>query len=503
MASQDHTVLISGLETTSLRTVGTFFSRFGTIKCVEKFEDNSVFVLYTDKESARNAISYSGNVCDDDVVTISHPSQDQFTTFQNIMSVSLSQPPSSKAQSSSDTTDEKSYLTKESLASSELTSLKEHLRSSLTTVPTEDILNMFQSFLSEIKGLPVPEHVPHPSYLHESDAMNEQLRLPPPAKPMSTFVSPPVVTDAAKLQPPVTGTQQAVVNPPLITPPPGLTAFVQYPKIIFFSGDDKDAPYQQWRNEVKCLIREGHTNANILQGIRRSVKGTAAEVLLNLGEDVTPISILHKFDIIFGVAHSTEALLEEYYTAHQKENEKVVVWGCRLESLQNKILKRGYSSTNLTHMLRQRFWSGLRDEHIKAALRHKLDANFTFDQLLSSAREVELEVVPGQAAKPQAPARIQTQVAASSESKLDNLIRQMEEMKSQIKNLQMKKTPSTVDSATSQTKPSKQEIWDSRLCFYCHGSDHFIADCAKLKKKNAGTAATSTAPTTLPSGNGM
>ena len=145
-------------------------------------------------------------------------------------------------------------------------------------------------------------------------------------------------------------------------------------------------------------------------------------MLLNLGEDVTPHNILQKFEVIFGVALSAEALLEEYYTARQKDGEAAAVWGCRLESILNKVHRRGYVTNNLPEMLRTKFWSGLIEERVKNAIRHKFDAIEDFESLLRALRAVELEnqTVPKEDppnVKPQA--KVSTQQATSMEAKFD------------------------------------------------------------------------------------
>ena len=76
------------------------------------------------------------------------------------------------------------------------------------------------------------------------------------------------------------------------------------PKLPFFSGEDVkpgECSYLQWRTEVQSLIHGSLYPGHILvQAIRRSLRGTAAEVLLHLGEDITHDVVLTKFDTIFG-----------------------------------------------------------------------------------------------------------------------------------------------------------------------------------------------------------
>ena len=100
-----------------------------------------------------------------------------------------------------------------------------------------------------------------------------------------------------------------ILNPVSSTKPE--PTHVVPPRIPTFSGDDSkaDISYDQWRYEVRCLLTEGsHSEKLILQALRRSVRGTAAAVLLHMGEGATVETILKKFDVIFGNILTTEQL---------------------------------------------------------------------------------------------------------------------------------------------------------------------------------------------------
>ena len=353
-----------------------------------------------------------------------------------------------------------------------------------------------------------------------------QSSLPPPLDSRRQSVLPPRGYPAAphSFQHPGTQSLQQSVPPPhgypatpfsslpypVCRPPPGFAPLpsMQYPKIIFFSGDNKDASYQQWRNEVKCLIREGHPPSNIMQGIRRSLKGTAADVLINLGENVTPDRVIAKFDVIFGVALTSEALLEEYYTARQKEDEAAAVWGCRLETILGKVQRRGHISSNAQEMLRTKFWSGLKDERVKSALRHKFDANYDFEALLRAARSVELEMVHKSSPldtpkpKPNTTAKVTVQQTSPLDSRLDDLMKEIAGIKAELRELKQRppvpSTPVAPPAASDEKAKIRAQLWQSGSCFYCREQGHFIADCPNKKPKQEQDTVASTS-----SGNGV
>ena len=55
--------------------------------------------------------------------------------------------------------------------------------------------------------------------------------------------------------------------------------------------------YEVWRYEVRCLKVDGLlSEANVLQAIRKSLRGTARETLIPLGEEATSDSMIAKLD---------------------------------------------------------------------------------------------------------------------------------------------------------------------------------------------------------------
>lgn len=78
------------------------------------------------------------------------------------------------------------------------------------------------------------------------------------------------------------------------------------PRILQFSGDEPpqkgDVSYKEWRFLVQCLVGDPDIKPNLLiQSIRRSLRGTAKNMLIPLGEKATVKQILSKLDVLFGV----------------------------------------------------------------------------------------------------------------------------------------------------------------------------------------------------------
>ena len=145
-----------------------------------------------------------------------------------------------------------------------------------------------------------------------------------------------------------------------------------------FSGDDAkgDVSFELWKFEVRGMVRDGlFPNAVVLQSIRRSLRGTAADILLHLVEDVKVDDLLSKLEKVFGNTLPPEAILEEFYSAKQRESEKVAMWVCRLETILSKLPVGTFTPDASKGMLRTKFYSGLRLSVMRNALRHSFDGS--------------------------------------------------------------------------------------------------------------------------------
>ena len=85
-------------------------------------------------------------------------------------------------------------------------------------------------------------------------------------------------------------------------------------------------------------MRSGlHSEAAICQAARRSLLGDAAHTIRILGPDATIQRILAKMTNVYGMVDASETLLAEFYAAKRSKDENITSWGCRLESLLNRV----------------------------------------------------------------------------------------------------------------------------------------------------------------------
>lgn len=160
-------------------------------------------------------------------------------------------------------------------------------------------------------------------------------------------------------------------------------------KLPNFSGEGGkgDVSFELWKFEVQCLIDAGKHLDLIGQSIRRSLRGAAANVMMTLGPQATPTQIITKLRSLYGVVDDQETLLENFYAAHQLEDENVTDWACRLEGL----LTRADSSLLLeerNRRLHNKFWSGLKQD-LREVSGHKADAIDNYEELCIAVRSIE------------------------------------------------------------------------------------------------------------------
>ena len=179
------------------------------------------------------------------------------------------------------------------------------------------------------------------------------------------------------------------------------------------------------------------SEANVLQAIRKSLRGAARETLIPLGEEATSDSMIAKLDTLFGNVRSNESVMQNFYSATQREGETVTAFGCRLESMLQVAIQNGHISISARDdMLRSKCWTGLRSEKLKSQTRHKYDNILSYELLLREIRAVDMEINPeGQkVTKAQhKPMQTDTVQAMNEKSAIDKLSEQMKSMMNKFK----------------------------------------------------------------------
>ena len=227
---------------------------------------------------------------------------------------------------------------------------------------------------------------------------------PDPAKvPFYYLETPDTKVNPFRLKGPILpgGRTGVDTSTPKIPPVPDDTfqyrvAPASFPKIPFFSGDDlkNDVPYKEWRYEIRCLMRDSDISQSVLlESIRRSLRGTAKTLLVTLGENVTADSIFYKLENTFGDVSTDSMVMQEFFNEHQRPDESVTSFGCRLESLIQMAIDHGtWDCRSKNDMLKHKFWNSLASDKLKSQTRHKFDSISDYNDLLREIRIVEHEI---------------------------------------------------------------------------------------------------------------
>ena len=265
-------------------------------------------------------------------------------------------------------------------------------------------------------------------------------------------------------------------------------------RISTFSGHPQckggEVTYRQWRFEVMGLVNDGNRETHILQTIRKSLRGAASEVLLSVGESATLSQLLREMETVFGNVASTEKLLQDFYRASQTSEQSVSTWASSISNQMTVILARDDSTidpSNRNLMLRRKFFAGLESSDLKNALRHKYDGGETYNNLVLSARELELENAERKVRVQEASATtIDTPMARKLDeilSKVSSLEKRLEasEKRSGGTNTQTNSTNKT-NSNTSQDRGSAKDGRSGGRrfpgkCFACGETGHRKWEC--------------------------
>lgn len=275
---------------------------------------------------------------------------------------------------------------------------------------------------------------------------------------------------------------------------------VNAPRLGSFSGDKKsEVTYRQWRAEVKGLLADaGLPLQAVVNSIRRSLKGMAAQSLAQFGEGIfDPHAVIYEFDQLFGEVLTSEQVLAKFYNSVQEPDESVAAWSCRVRDILSRCPDPTYSTgPQAEAMLRQRFWAGLRSGEIKAAIRHRYDAGHVYSDLLVAARQVEQEIGLG---KPKPAYQLSERPTVEEINKIDLLLQKVSSLETEVANLKKERgrekakqldlnlssSASVSDTNSSQTSSSSADKKSYHgTCPYCKKKGHKIEDCFKLQNKN-------------------
>jgi hypothetical protein len=251
-------------------------------------------------------------------------------------------------------------------------------------------------------------------------------------------------------------------KPTLSVPAAGQTVSdaARVPRLPTFSGDAKECTFLQWKLEVEGL-KVTYPEAVLLQAMRRSVKGLAADVIVQAG-NVTSAQLLQKMERVFGNVYPPDVVLQQLYSAVQKKDETAAAWCCRLSNLALMLRGGPFSELTIEEMTRGKFWSGLASADMRNALRPHLEAKIPLDEILVKARVIESESAGTGSSTV---AAVQSAMESGMVSKLDQILKRLEKLEA---GASKGGKPVVAESGTGSA--GEKKFWGK--CFRCGQSGH-------------------------------
>ena len=205
------------------------------------------------------------------------------------------------------------------------------------------------------------------------------------------------------------------------------------PKLSAFSGEvaKGEVSFDQWSYELQTL-RKSYSDLALREGIQRSLRGAAADVVHNMGPDVPLDLIIKKFSIIYGNVKSFDLMMRDFYRADQGEDESIPSYATRIEGLLSQIRDKFPDKLPLQEeqrLLKDCLFHGSR-KGIRDSLKYCFaDTSIDYMHFLEECRKSEEEGKAGQA---RAPVKAKIKAAASPNPNKDDMTRQLKYQQHQI-----------------------------------------------------------------------
>ena len=272
-----------------------------------------------------------------------------------------------------------------------------------------------------------------------------------------------------------------------------------------FSGGEPpqkgEVRFDHWKFEISEALRVHHPE-RVREGLVKSLRGNAADIVRHLGVGSTLEQILERLTLAFETISDKDVLLQEYYKLSQESGESVQQYSIRLEAALEKIRIRYPESHSLREAdtsLKDRLFHGMRKE-IRDSIRFRFeDKVVTYQDLLAAARKAESEGGAKKIIKVNSKA---TKVAHGFVNKESDVVgSQLSELLTTLKSLNVggqnkkkgpsgKKPNSGEGNSGENSKPSySNKPWRKRVrCYKCGGWGHISKECSStLNSKKGGS----------------
>ena len=278
-----------------------------------------------------------------------------------------------------------------------------------------------------------------------------------------------------------------------------------YPKLSTFYGEDNkgETTWETFKYEVTSLLTEHTFNKEqILLGIRRSVKGNAADILRRLGPGGSLDDVIGKFESTFGNIETKESILRKFYSCQQQANENINTYTTRLEEIYSQAVS--LEALPKDDMILQRvLFHGLTTD-IKHIATYKNDTIQDYDKFKIELRKIEADLKSTEGKQCHA---ITTDKKPSEMTEVKDLLQKLNERIDRLEKQQREMRPNeacnNIRSSRGGKRPQFRQKTNNKVkgqdqgtsnrghrpfgsqnflptCFGCNGKGHMIRDCPNI-----------------------
>ena len=210
------------------------------------------------------------------------------------------------------------------------------------------------------------------------------------------------------------------------------TASHHFPELSTFHSDESksDTSWETFHFEITSLLTEKvFTKEQILLGIRRTVKGTAADILRRLGPGVTLETVLQKFQSVYGTIESKESILRKFYSCQQLPKETITLYSTRLEEIYSQAVTLGALPQD-DKILQRVLYHGLTTD-IKHMATYKNDVIQDYDKFKIELRKIEADLTS--TSQKQCHAQVNVEKKPSEYGEIKELLQKLNERMTRLK----------------------------------------------------------------------
>ena len=164
-----------------------------------------------------------------------------------------------------------------------------------------------------------------------------------------------------------------------------------FPKLSQFHGEGSkgEVSWETFKFEIEALRRERlFSEEQILQGIRRAVKGEAGDIIRRLGPEARIRHIVDKLDSTYGNIETKESILRKFYSCTQQHGQTVTAYASQLEEIFSQAVTLGAMRRSDTEILKQVLHQGL-NRDLKHMSTYKCETVADYDRFKIELRKLE------------------------------------------------------------------------------------------------------------------